>query len=81
MREWNPIGVSRVPEAADEYDRCVGAVYVMLMDRRATAEAITAYLFEIATRHMGLSAHAMLTERSSRAATILIGSRPEFETH
>jgi hypothetical protein len=36
MREWDPIGVSGVPEAADEYDRYVGTVYVMLMDHRAT---------------------------------------------
>jgi len=26
MRDWDPIGVSRVPEAADEYDRYVGKV-------------------------------------------------------
>jgi hypothetical protein len=34
MREWDPIGVSGVPEAADEYDRYVGTVYVMLMDQQ-----------------------------------------------
>ena len=70
MREWDPIGVSGIPEAADEYDRYVGTVYVMLMDHRATAEAIATYLLGIATRHMGLSAHTLLVERSSRAATI-----------
>jgi hypothetical protein len=80
MREWDPIGVSGVPEAADEYDRYVGTVYVMLMDHRATAEAIATYLLGTATRHMGLSAHTLLVERSSRAATILVGLRPEFET-
>lgn len=81
MREWDPIGVSGVPEAVDEYDRYVGTVYVMLMDHRATAEAIATYLLGIATHHMSPSAHALLAERSSRAATILVGLRPEFETH
>ena len=55
MREWDPIGVAGIPEAADEYDSYANKAYVMLMDDRATAEAISAYLFEIATSHMGLS--------------------------
>ncbi|HJR20525.1 MAG TPA: hypothetical protein VJ822_02825 [Dongiaceae bacterium] len=49
MRHWDPIGISDVEEAADEYDAYVGRAYVMLMDERANAEAIAAYLFEIAT--------------------------------
>jgi hypothetical protein len=81
MRDWDPIGVSGVPEAADEYDRYVGKVYVMLMDERATANSIAAYLFDTATRNMGLSARAELVERCSRAAATLVGLRPEFETH
>ena len=81
MREWDPIGVSGVPEAADEYDHYVGKVYVMLMDERATAASIAAYLFDTATRNMGLPARAELMERSSRAATTLVELRPEFETH
>ena len=81
MREWDPIGVSGVPEAADEYDRYVGTVYVMLMDERASADSIAAYLFDTATRGMGLPAHAQLAERSSRAATTLVGLRPQFDTH
>jgi hypothetical protein len=82
MREWDLIGVSGVPEAADEYDSYVGGVYMMLMQGRASSEAIAAYLFDIATRHMGLSAHAAeLAERSARAAAALVALRPEFETH
>jgi hypothetical protein len=81
MREWDPIGVCGVPEAVDEYDRYVGKVYVMLMDERATREAIAAYLYDIATNYMGLSAHAYVAERSANAAAVLVGLRPDFETH
>ena len=81
MREWDPIGVAGVAEAADEYDTYADKAYVMLMDERASAEAIAAYLFEIATRHMGLSHIADLAARSERVARTLVALRPEFETH
>ena len=42
MHEWDPIGVRDVPQAQDEYDSYVGRVYVMMMDERATHEAIAA---------------------------------------
>ena len=29
MREWDPIGVAGIPQAADEYDTYVGKVYVI----------------------------------------------------
>jgi hypothetical protein len=77
LREWDLIGVGR---AQDEYDAYVGKVYVMLMDEHATAEAIAAYLFEVATGHMGLS-DPELAERSKNTAELLIGLRPHFETH
>jgi len=81
MREWDPIGVAGIPEAADEYDAYANKAYVMLMDDRATAEEISAYLFEIATNHMGLSGTGNLAERSDRAAKILFAMRLEFGTH
>ena len=56
MEAWDPIGVRDVPEAQDEYDVYVAKVYVMLMDERASQQAIAAYLNYIATDHMGLSA-------------------------
>ena len=81
MREWDPIGVSGVPEATDEYDSYVGKVYVMLMDERASSERIAAYLFDIATNYMGLSEHEFVAERSTRTAEALVALRPEFESH
>ena len=81
MQSWDPIGVRDLSGAEDEYDAYVGKVYVMLMDEGATAEAIAAYLFDIAIRHMGLTDRPEILERSSRTAKILAGLRPQFETH
>jgi hypothetical protein len=81
MREWDPIGVAGIPEAADEYDTYVGKVYVMLMVERASSEVIAAYLFDVATKHMGMSAHTEIANRSARAAAAVMALRPEFETH
>jgi hypothetical protein len=81
MQEWDPIGVAGVPEAADEYDAYADKAYVMLMDERAPAEALSAYLLEVATSYMGLPSTEALAERSDRAADVLFALRPEFETH
>src|SRR4051812_9488070 len=80
MREWDPIGVAGVAEAADEYDAYVNAAYVMLMDHDADAEAIAAYLMDIATRHMGLSS-ADLLDCCKRTAMLLVALKSEFSTH
>ena len=79
MREWDPIGVAGIEEAADEYDSYGAEAYVMLMDAHASAETIAAYLFKVATEHMGLSNRAHLAESCDRAATSLVALRPEFE--
>jgi hypothetical protein len=59
----------------------IGKVYVMLMDQRANAEEIAAYLFNVAVNDMGLSAYEMLAESSVCAAAALVRLRPEFEIH
>jgi len=81
LREWDLVGVAGNPEAKDEYDAYADRAYVMLMDERASAEAIATYLLEIATMHMGLSRTAELAARCDRAARALAALRPEFETH
>jgi len=70
MREWDPIGVAGMPEAADEYDTYVDAAYVMLMDQNADAGAIAAFLTDIETRHMGLSSDDLL-DRCNQTAKLL----------
>jgi hypothetical protein len=81
MEAWDPIGVRNVAAAQDEYDAYVGRAYVMLMDEQASAQAIAAYLFDVATNYMGLSPNADLMERSTNAAQLITGLRPSFETH
>ena len=54
MEDWDPIGVSDVPEASDEYDGYVGGMYALLRDG-ASDERIAQHLSEIETRTMGLA--------------------------
>lgn len=81
IEHWDPIGVSDIPEASDEYDRYVGEVYVMLMDHRASESEIEQYLYDTATDYMGLDPHDALEKRCATTAQILVGMRPQFETH
>ncbi len=81
MDSWDPIGVRGIEETQDEYDRYVGVVYVMLMEQQATQQAIAAYLYDIATNYMGLTATPDLAERSDQAAELIVGLRPTFQTH
>jgi hypothetical protein len=81
MDHWDPIGVRDIPEAADEYDRYVGEVYVLLMDNRASEAEISAYLFATATEYMGLSPTDLGAKAATETASILVALRPEFELH
>ena len=81
MEHWDPIGVRGIEEASDEYDRYVGEVYVMLMDHRASEDGIEAYLYETAAEHMGLGHDEALAGCCATTAQILVGMRPQFETH
>lgn len=51
---WDPIGVSGVPEARDEYDSYLPHVFSLLV-RRAEAQEITDFLDHTTTQPMGLS--------------------------
>jgi len=79
--EWDPIGVRGIPGSDDEYSSYASRVYVMLVDERATPEAIASYLIEVATNRMGLSASPTLVARSERTARLLFDLRPGFEIH
>ena len=61
LHEWDPIGVSDIPEAQDEYDSYVGAVYKLLITKRPQSE-IFDYLWWLETEHMGLSGDRQGTE-------------------
>ena len=53
MEHWDPIGVSGVPEARDEYDGYIGTLGQMLREQ-ATRPQIEAYLQEISVGRMGI---------------------------
>ena len=54
LHEWDPIGVSDIPEAQDEYDSYVGGVYKRLISRTKENDLFE-YLWNIETDHMGLT--------------------------
>ena len=80
MREWDPIRVKDEPRASDEYDSYVGEVYVMLMYRNASADAISAYLDEVRFNYMGLSHSKDLKRQSRHAAEALVAMRSDFQS-
>ncbi len=53
----------------------------MLMDERATASDIAAYLLAVATEHMGLTDRGQLAATSDRVAKLLVSLRPGFSNH
>ena len=78
---WDPIGVVNNPELDDEYDNYVSTVYIMPMDHRMPEDAIYQYLYDTATGYIGASPYEGLTEKCEKTAAILVGLRPQFETH
>ena len=81
MREWDPIGVSGIPEAADEYDSYLGTIYLMLLDARTNHKRVADHLLSIAVNSVGISERPELKQRCRRAAAALMLLRPEFTTH
>ena len=57
LRDWDPSGVTAIPEAQDEYDSYVGGVEGLLL-RGASVDEIAAHLARIEGEEMGLSASA-----------------------
>ena len=51
---WDPIGVSAMPEAADEYDAYL-APTLRLLERNASSAELAAFLDSVAYGRMGLS--------------------------
>ena len=48
MQKWDPIGVSDVPEAQDEYDVYIGGIYRLLASK-AKEKQIIEHLYKIET--------------------------------
>jgi hypothetical protein len=65
---WDPIGVAGIPEARDEYYGYLPQVF-NLLKANAGADEIANYLFEVATRSMGLGESR---DRDLQIAAILL---------
>ena len=70
MEEWDPIGVSEIPEAADEYDSYLGQLGSRLR-ADAPADEIAAYLTEVEEVHMGLGHSPAARKRNEAFAARL----------
>lgn len=77
LRDWDPIGVSDIPEAKDEYDSYADTVFSMLINQKADTDEIASYLFRVATERMRLADHGM-AELCNRAATAVVALRSDF---
>jgi len=53
MAEWDPIGVSDIPEAADEYDGYICGIYELL-DQGSSEGALYSHLRGIEIGQMGM---------------------------
>lgn len=65
---WDPIGISAIPQARDEYHSYLPHVFSRLRSGEG-GQAIAAYLSEVTTNSMGLSANA---QHDLNVAEILI---------
>jgi hypothetical protein len=61
LRDWDPIGVSDVPEAQDEYDSYISKIYGMLI-RHEPRHRLVEHLWLIETEYMGLFGNRQRTE-------------------
>lgn len=67
---WDPLGVSGVPEARDEYYSYVPNVFSMLIKKVSTKEIVD-FLNQTATQTMGLTDTEKGREHSKEVAAIL----------
>jgi hypothetical protein len=81
LKEWDPIGGAGISGAEDEYDSYVGEIYLLLFEERATTEALSAHLLQIAIERMGLRRNAQLSTRCAETARTLVAMRPRLDSH
>ncbi|MBL8864808.1 MAG: hypothetical protein KF873_18315 [Gemmataceae bacterium] len=62
LKEWDPIGVADIPEAADEYDSYIGEIQAILI-RREPAYKLVDFLWWAETEHMTLAGNRRRTEQ------------------
>lgn len=62
--EWDPIGVSSMSGAQDEYDAYVPEV-AQLISKNASVEEIFLYLWQLETEHIGLVGNESKTRHTA----------------
>ncbi len=67
---WDPIGVSGVPQARDEYDSYVPQVFSLLVSQAST-QGLIAFLDHTATQTMGLNDTEQGREHTKAVVRIL----------
>jgi hypothetical protein len=72
-REWDPICVSGVPEAQDEYDGYINEIYGLLI-RREPRHKLVDFLWWAETQHMSLYGNRGRTERTADALLKIVGN-------
>jgi hypothetical protein len=75
MDEWDPIGVSEIPVAADEYDSYISGIHAMLVHHEPEHKILD-HLWNIETEWMGLYGNRRRTEEVVKS---LIKLRDQIE--
>lgn len=71
LKEWDPIGVAHIPEAADEYDSYIGEIHAILI-RREPVYKLVDFLWWVESEHMGLAGNRRRTEQVAERLLRLI---------
>ena len=61
LTEWDPIGVSHIPEAQDEYDSYIANIYKLLITH-VDRPSLFFHLWQIETEFIGVSGNRQHTE-------------------
>lgn len=74
LNDWDPIGVSAVPEARDEYYGYLPQVFRLVIEG-ASQSAIADYLFRVETESMGLTG---VKEHCMKIAAAVLSAKREI---
>lgn len=68
---WDPIGVSGIAQARDEYDDYVPQVVKLILEER-TQEVIAHYLYQVEGERMGLTVGSRPSDHVEEVAEMLL---------
>lgn len=71
LKEWDPIGIAKVPECSDEYESYEDGIAKMIMGSKGISK-IAEHLNDIVFLNIGLSGSEESKKNNIRTATILV---------